>query len=63
MSGVIVKVEHARKMGYCLPVVREFCALHNIDYKRFIKEGIPLDEVKHIKDAMLQKVLDLARKG
>ena len=55
-------VKHARALGYCNKGVRAFCKRHGIDFYRFRHEGIPANELSHINDSMLEKVIAEAEK-
>ena len=57
----LVRVTHARRLGYCNKGVREFCKRHGIDFYRFRHEGIPTNELEHIDDSMLQAVIKEAK--
>lgn len=59
---LIVTSRHCRAAGMCLtPGVRDFCKLHNIDYRDFIKNGIDADVLINTGDAMAIQVVAIAR--
>ena len=59
---MIITLQHARKLKYCNRGIRAFCARHEIDFNRFRKDGIPVDELENIDDAMLRAVIKEAYK-
>jgi hypothetical protein len=59
--SVIVKVHHARKVKQCVIGMRKFFRKHNIDFKKFLEEGIPEEELIALNDAMAMKAVEIAR--
>ena len=57
-----ITLEHTAGVDYCNRGTRAFCKKHGIDINRLRKEGIPIEELEHIDDEMLHRVLRLARK-
>lgn len=43
----------------CSRGCRAFCDQHGLDWVQFVHEGIPVSELEHIDDSMLQEVLRL----
>ena len=41
----IVRVAHARKVLLCVQGMRRYAERYNIDFKKFVKEGIDADEL------------------
>ena len=58
----IIKIQHARTLGYCLKGVKKVIEKHNLDWKMFVKEGLPEEQLKDIDDAMIKKAIELAKK-
>lgn len=59
---LLVTVRHARKAGYCLsPGVRVFLTRHGLDYRQFVRGGLPADVLLATGDAMAQRVVAIAR--
>lgn len=52
---------HAMQPRYCNKGTREVCERHNIDWEQLRGAGVPLSQLEHIDDAMLQAVLVKAR--
>lgn len=61
-EAVIVKVKHFRHYGLCLiPGVKYFFQRNGLDFKKFIKDGIPYSELERLNDPLLTEVLELAK--
>jgi len=59
---VKVTLEHLRRVGYCGRGAKRACERHGIDWRRAIKEGgIEVSEIEHIDDAMIRKLVEVAR--
>ena len=56
-----VKAEDACSLGYCLRGVKAFCKKHSLDYKKFVKEGLPIEEVEQINDVMVKRLVEFVR--
>jgi len=61
MSGVIIKMHHAKSLNYCSRGVKHWCKQHGINYLRFVKEGVDEDVLLAIDDSMSRKVVEIAR--
>lgn len=57
----LVTIHHCRKAGLCVSGVRRHCALIGVDFRRLVKDGIPLAEVEDMEDAMVQRIISIAR--
>ena len=53
---------HIRELGYCNRGARAFFERHGLDWRRFLAEGMPAEQIEHIDDAMAKKAIALARK-
>jgi hypothetical protein len=51
---------HGASIGLCVQGQRRFCEANGIDFRRFIKDGIPLDELRGIDDLNLKKAIAVA---
>lgn len=58
---MILRLTHARELGYCNKGIRAFCLRHNLDWRRFVTDGYEFSELSHINDAMLSKVMNYAK--
>ncbi len=50
-----------RSLGFCVSGMRDFAKLHNLDWKRFIKEGLDANEFPE-NDAFVRKIKLAAQK-
>lgn len=66
MAGVVITMRHVRAAKIagagvlCVSGVRAWCASHGVDYRRLVREGLPLAEVEHLDDAFAQRVKAIA---
>ena len=57
-----ITADDIRAAGYCLHTgARRWCAQHGVDFRRLMREGIPVAELAHIDDAMLRRILEVKR--
>ena len=56
-----VTVHHARRAGYCLLGCRAFAKRHNLNWKKFVREGLDAEELERLGDAIAMKVVEIAR--
>jgi len=59
---IVVKIEHLRKLRYCSRGVRKFFEKYELDYSRFLREGIAENELVKTNDAMAFAAIDEAKK-
>jgi len=62
--SVIVRMHHIRERGklwYCVPGARAFFERHGLDWRAFIREGIPAEQLERTGDAMALKAVARAR--
>jgi hypothetical protein len=59
----LVMVRHCTADGarYCAPGLRTFCRRHGIDFRAFLREGIPASVVEQTGDAMAMRAAANAR--
>ncbi len=57
----IVRLEHARALGYCARGMRYFCATNGLDWETFLQTGYAASTIEATGDAMAQAVAALAR--
>lgn len=58
---VMVKMEHARAARMCSRGARAFAVRHGLDWGRFLKEGLPAEQIEATGDAMAMQVVEVAR--
>lgn len=59
---MIIRMHHARKAGYCSEGLRKFAIAHNINWAKFLKDGIQSDAIKNIDDAQVKRLIEIAEK-
>lgn len=52
-----VTIHDCKKAGYCRKGVRLHCELLGIDFKQLVRVGINIEELEHIEDAAVQKII------
>lgn len=63
MSGqVIVTMRHVRQAHMCSRGARAFFARHGLDYGRFLREGLPAEQIRATGDAMALQVVAIAER-
>ena len=60
---MMVTMKHMRRLNYCSAGVRKFFLQHGLDYARFLREGIPAEELVKTGDAMAIRVAEVAENG
>lgn len=58
---VIVKMEHVRAARLCSRGARAFFERHGLDWRQFLREGIPASELAATGDALALRVVEVAR--
>lgn len=54
-----ITADDIRKAGHCIvPGARDWFARHGLDFRKFIKEGIPASEFLAAGDALAKSVVD-----
>lgn len=55
-------IQDCRDVGFCInPGVKSACATHGIDFRQFVKEGIPLSELEHLDDINVRRAVARAK--
>lgn len=60
-SGVIVTMRDVRAAQQCSRGARAFFKRHDLDWQRFLDEGLPIEDIEATGDAMALKVAEIAR--
>lgn len=60
MNALIVTHADMRSLGYCNRGARDWFARHQLDWSRFIDEGLPADVLLATGDSMAQDVVAVA---
>jgi len=58
---MLVKINDAVELNYCVKGIKEFFNRHNMDFRKFVKEGIDEEEFIKTGDAMALKLVEHAR--
>jgi len=62
VKDLIITTEHLRNIdGYCVAGAKAFGELYGMDFKRFVREGIPASELIKTGDALALKMVELAQ--
>lgn len=60
-DNIIVYMKHIRQSGMCSGGAREFFIMHKLDWTSFLNNGIQVEDIELINDAMANKVAKIAR--
>lgn len=58
---MIVYIEDAVEIGYCIKGIKEFCKRYGVDFRDLVRNGIEADKLLKIDNAMALKVVEYAR--
>jgi len=58
----IVKFEDIRVLDYCWPGTRAWFEHHGLDYRQFVRSGIPAEQILATGDAMAARVVEAAKR-
>ena len=58
---MIVYIEDAVEIGYCIEGIKEFCKRYGVDFRDLVRNGIEADKLLKIDNAMALKVVEYAR--
>lgn len=62
MSGIRVTARDCTAAGYCLvPGVRDALKQHGMDFRDFVRNGIPIEDWEAVDDGQFQRVAEIAR--
>ncbi len=56
-----VTVVDCRRAGFCMKGVREFCAVHGIDFRAFVRDGYAIEDLAALDDANAARAAEIAR--
>lgn len=57
---MIIRVQHAWSAGFCSRGLREFAKKHDLDWEKFLNEGIEEEELLKFDDHMVNKIIEVA---
>lgn len=61
-DDIIVTVYDCRKLGYCMKQVRPWFGRMGLDFRDFVKNGIPASKLVATNDVYAMRVIEQARK-
>lgn len=61
MSGILVTPRDARAARMCIPGVQRFYRRHGLDFRKFVREGTPEEELLATGDSMAKQLVEVAR--
>ena len=63
-ESLIITARQVRAAGACiLPGAKAFFKRHNLDFKSFIRNGIPAEQLLATEDEMAVRVVELVKSG
>lgn len=62
MDGVRVRTKHARKCGFCSSGIKAHCERHGLDFRRFVLEGLPAEELEGIDNHYIRMMVKEANR-
>ena len=57
---MIIRMAHVREAKYCIRGARAFAERHGLDWRRFLKEGLPEEALLGTGDAMAKRIVERA---
>lgn len=60
---MIIKIQDFRDSGYCVSGIREWFDSRNLDFKRFLREGISKEEILPHADEFVMKTIQRLEKS
>lgn len=62
-ATILVTMQHVRKAKMCSRGARAFFERHNLDWQKFLDEGLPVEQIEATGDAMALQVAEVAKNG
>ncbi len=56
----IVTIDDVRKAGFCVAGARRWFALHGIDFRAFLVNGVSADRLRQAGDVLAEKAISAA---
>lgn len=60
-ESIMVTVQDARELKYCVSGMRTFALKNNLDWRKFLSEGLPIEQLEAVDDAMMQHLCKYVR--
>jgi hypothetical protein len=61
MSTVIVRIQHILAAGYCVRGARTWAKEHGVDFKHFLRHGMPAEQMEAYGDPFCMETVRVAR--
>lgn len=58
----VVTINHCREAGWCVAGIRRYCADNGLDFRRLVREGLPVEEVEGRECALIGRAIEIAKK-
>lgn len=62
MSTLTITMQHVMGARLCSRGARQWFTAHGLDYAKFLREGLPVEQVEALNDALAKRVVEYARK-
>lgn len=62
-DDIVITIQDVRDAGYCVSGAKEWFRSRGLDFRSFLREGIPYRQIAHFDDAMLTHILGRKRGG
>lgn len=62
-APILVTMQHVRQAKMCSRGARAFFERHNLDWQKFLDEGLPVEQIEATGDAMALQVVKVAKNG
>lgn len=59
---IVCRIHHIRAANLCMGGARAWFAKHNLSWSDFLENGLPVEQVEALGDAMGHRVAEAARK-
>lgn len=53
-----ITITDIRRAGHCAAGAREWFEAHGIDFRAFLKDGVPVDQLKALHDGFADQVIE-----
>lgn len=60
-TQLMINMSHVRAAKLCRRGARVFFERHGLDWERFLREGLPAEQIEATGDAMALQVVEVAR--
>lgn len=62
MTETRVRLRHLKPAGYCARGARYKLSILGLDWRGFVKDGIPVSELQRFDDAQVKRMIEVAQK-